>query len=140
MRSVIVDAVRAAKSERRGGNAVHVTLDIAIADSLAQPLADVLDIDRSLYDLARLEPRLAQGVEMRYFVGMTETEIAQALGVSDRTVRRDWEKARLLLAQALKRSSAQGLIEDPKSSSGPAKRTHLVVPDSNRQSSSAIAA
>ena len=45
---------------------------------------------------------MAQVVEMRYFGGMTEPEIAEALGVTDRTVRRDWEKARLLLREALK--------------------------------------
>ena len=102
MRSIVVDAVRAAQAERRGGGADHVTLDTAIAEALAQPHEEVLDIDRALEDLARLEPRLAQVVEMRYFVGMKETEIAEVLGVTDRTVRRDWEKARLLLAHALK--------------------------------------
>ncbi len=102
MRSIIVDAVRASGRERRGGDAEHVTLDTAIADSLAQPHEELLDIDRALGELARLEPRLAQVVEMRYFCGMTDTEIAQALGLTDRTVRRDWEKARLLLAHALK--------------------------------------
>jgi RNA polymerase sigma factor (sigma-70 family) len=50
---------------------------------------------------AVLDERMAQVVEMRYFAGMTESEIADALGVTDRTVRRDWEKARLLLAKAL---------------------------------------
>jgi RNA polymerase sigma factor (TIGR02999 family) len=102
MRSIIVDAVRAAGRERRGGDAEHVTLDTAIADALAQPHEELLDIDRALEDLARLEPRLAQVVEMRYFAGLTDAEIAEALGVTDRTVRRDWEKARLLLAHALK--------------------------------------
>jgi RNA polymerase sigma factor (TIGR02999 family) len=102
MRSIVVDAVRAAQRERRGGGAEHVTLDTAIADALAQPYEDVLDIDRAVSELARLEPRLAQVVEMRYFAGMKDTEIAEALGMTDRTVRRDWEKARLLLAHALK--------------------------------------
>ena len=49
-----------------------------------------------------MDARMAQVVEMRYFGGMTEAEIAEALGVTDRTVRRDWEKARLLLREALK--------------------------------------
>jgi RNA polymerase sigma factor (TIGR02999 family) len=102
MRSIIVDAVRAAGRERRGGGAEHVTLDTFIAEGLAQPHEELLDIDRALDELARLEPRLAQVVEMRYFVGLTDAEIAEALGVTDRTVRRDWEKARLLLAHALK--------------------------------------
>jgi RNA polymerase sigma factor (sigma-70 family) len=55
-----------------------------------------------LEELAQLDARMAQVVEMRYFAGMTEAEIAEALGVTDRTVRRDWEKARLVLAEALK--------------------------------------
>ena len=102
MRSVIVDAVRAARRERRGGDAEHVPLDTALSDALAQPHEELLDIDRALEALARLEPRLAQVVEMRYFVGLNDAEIAEVLGVTDRTVRRDWEKARLLLAQALR--------------------------------------
>lgn len=102
MRSVIVDAVRSAQRQRRGGGAEHVPLDTEVADMLAQPHEEVLDVDRALNDLARLEPRLARVVEMRYFAGLKETQIAQALGVTERTVRRDWEKARLLLAHALK--------------------------------------
>jgi RNA polymerase sigma factor (TIGR02999 family) len=102
MRSIVIDAVRAAQRERRGGGAEHVTLDTAIAEALAQPQEELLDIDRALDDLSRLEPRLAQVVEMRYFAGMTDAEIADTLGVTDRTVRRDWQKARLLLAHALK--------------------------------------
>lgn len=102
MRSIIVDGVRASLRERRGGDAEHVPLDTGIAEALALPEDEVLDVDRALRDLAQLEPRLAQVVEMRYFGGMKETEIAQALGVTERTVRRDWEKARLLLAHALK--------------------------------------
>ena len=57
----------------------------------------------ALEELARVDARLVQVVEMRYFAGMTEPEIAAALGVNDRTVRRDWQKARLLLADALKK-------------------------------------
>jgi RNA polymerase sigma factor (TIGR02999 family) len=102
MRSIIVDAVRASRAERRGGDAAHVSLDTDLEASLPQPEEQILDVDRALTELARLEPRLARVVEMRYFGGMKEDEVAAALGVSDRTVRRDWEKARLLLAHALK--------------------------------------
>jgi len=102
MRSIVVDGVRAAQSGRRGGDAEHVPLDTGIAEALALPEAEILDVDRALRDLAQLEPRLAQVVEMRYFAGMKEAEIAQALGLTERTVRRDWVKARLLLAHALK--------------------------------------
>ncbi len=102
MRSIVVDTVRASQRERRGGDAEHVPLDTGLAEALALPEDEILDVDRALHDLAQLEPRLARVVEMRYFAGMKETEIAQALGLTERTVRRDWEKARLLLAQALK--------------------------------------
>jgi len=61
----------------------------------------VLHVHDALEVLARADPRLAQVVEMRYFGGMTEAEVAEALGMSERTVRRDWEKARLLLSAAL---------------------------------------
>lgn len=103
MRSVIVDAVRAAGRERRGGDAVHVTLCTAVGEQVPLAADEILDVDAALADLARLEPRLARVVEMRYFAGMKESEIAAALGLTDRTVRRDWEKARLLLAAALQR-------------------------------------
>ena len=58
-------------------------------------------IHEALDELAAFDPRLVEVVEMRYFVGLTEREIAEILGVTDRTVRRDWEKARLLLARAI---------------------------------------
>ena len=100
MRSVIVDQVREHLAERRGGGAAHVTL----GEALEQPtLADAepLQVDEALQALSALEPRLAQVVEMRYFAGMTDAEIAEVLGLTDRTVRRDWDKARALLRSML---------------------------------------
>ena len=102
MRSIIVDAVRAGQAQRRGGDAAHVTLSTDVAEGTPQAEDRILDIDAALQSLAKLDERLVRVVEMRYFCGMSDTEIAQALGVTDRTVRRDWEKARLLLAQALR--------------------------------------
>ena len=101
MRSVIVDYARARNAERRGGGADHVTLDTKLSDQVAAPENDVLRVHEALDVLAQADTRLAQVVEMRYFGGLTETEIADALGVTDRTVRRDWEKARLLLLAAM---------------------------------------
>jgi RNA polymerase sigma factor (TIGR02999 family) len=102
MRSIIVDAARAAKAERRGGDAVHVTLDTLVGESVPGAAEQILDVDEALTNLARIDARLASVVEMRYFGGMTDLEIADSLGLTDRTVRRDWEKARLLLAHALR--------------------------------------
>lgn len=102
MRSVIVDFARARQAERRGGDAEHVVLDTLLSDKVAaEPETDVLRVHEALEVLAQADARLAQIVEMRYFGGLSEVEIAEALGVSERTVRRDWEKARLLLMAAL---------------------------------------
>lgn len=102
MRSVIVDLVRGRLAERRGGNAVHVTLDTQGSDVTCEGESEILRVHDALDELGQYDARLVQVVEMRYFAGMTEVEIADALGVTDRTVRRDWEKARLLLAGLLK--------------------------------------
>ncbi len=100
MRSVIVDAVRERQAQRRGGDLERLTLDTSIGDALPAGEDEVLHVHEALAALAEVEPRLAQVVEMRYFGGYSELEIADALGVTDRTVRRDWDKARRLL-QAL---------------------------------------
>ena len=103
MRSVIVDELRARRAGRHGGGVEHVGLDTAVsgmvanADANADASDEALDVDAALVALAQVEPRLAQVVEMRYFGGMSDTEIATALGLTDRTVRRDWNKARALL-------------------------------------------
>lgn len=102
MRSIIVDAARAKRAERRGGDAAHVTLSTDVADSVAREEDEILDVHAALEELGQLDPRLAQVVVMRYFGGMKEADIALALDLTDRTVRRDWEKARLLLANALR--------------------------------------
>jgi RNA polymerase sigma factor (TIGR02999 family) len=102
MRSVIVDLVRGKLAERRGGDAMHVTLDSQISDAIGEGESEILRVHEALDELGQFDARMVQVVEMRYFAGMTEVEIADALGVTDRTVRRDWEKARLLLAGLLK--------------------------------------
>ncbi len=101
MRSVIVDFARARRADRRGGGATLLTLDTGMADRIAGPRTDVLRVHEALEVLAMAEPRLAQVVEMRYFGGLTEVQVADALGLTERTVRRDWNKAKLLLAAAL---------------------------------------
>jgi RNA polymerase sigma factor (TIGR02999 family) len=101
MRSVIVDMARTRLAERRGGDAAHVTLSTDVADSTPAPESEVLRVHEALEELAQADAALAQVVEMRYFGGMTEPEIAEALGSSERTVRRQWQKARLLLSMSL---------------------------------------
>jgi RNA polymerase sigma factor (TIGR02999 family) len=101
MRSVIVDLARRHAAGRRGGGAVHVPLTLGATDGGMAGARQILGVHEALQDMARLDPRMTQVVEMRYFGGLSEGEIAEALEVTERTVRRDWEKARLWLAQAL---------------------------------------
>ncbi|MEO6276947.1 ECF-type sigma factor [Roseateles sp.] len=96
MRSIVIDAARERAAQRRGGAAEHVTLTESLGDSLAQPETepDVLRVHEALETLASIDARLAEVVEMRYFGGLSNAEIAEALGVGLRTVERDWERAR----------------------------------------------
>jgi RNA polymerase sigma factor (TIGR02999 family) len=102
MRSVIVDLVRARRTARRGSGASCLTLDTSVSNQVASGEDEILRVHEALEELAAVDARVVRVVEMRYFAGLSEEEIAAALGVTDRTVRRDWEKARLLLAAALK--------------------------------------
>jgi RNA polymerase sigma factor (TIGR02999 family) len=101
MRSIVVDLVRARAAERRGGGAEHVTLGTTIVGGVAARDDEVLQVHEALDALAAAEARLASIVEMRYFGGLSEAEIAQVLGVTERTVQREWRKARLFLADLL---------------------------------------
>ena len=104
MRSIIIDFVRRRGADRRGGGAEHVTLDTSAASDLGAAADDeILAVHDALETLAKVDPRLVRVVEMRYFAGLTDAEVGAALGVTDRTVRRDWERARLLLAEMLGR-------------------------------------
>jgi RNA polymerase sigma factor (TIGR02999 family) len=100
MRSVIIDIVRERNAGRRGGGERKITLNTALGESLAAD-DEPLRVDDALADLAKLEPRLAQVVEMRYFGGYNEAEVAEALGITARTVQRDWQKARVILQAML---------------------------------------
>jgi RNA polymerase sigma factor (TIGR02999 family) len=103
LRNVIVDFARRRSAERRGGGQSNLTLNTEIAGSIGNQDEDILRINDALDELDKTDPRLRKVVEMRYFAGLTEQEIATSLGLTDRTVRRDWERARLLLSVSLKR-------------------------------------
>lgn len=101
MRSVIVDFARQRQAERRGRNFEHVALTTQLAENISAGEDQVIRLNDAIQALSEHDERLVRVVEMRYFAGMTEIEIAIALGVTERTVRRIWEKARLLLMTML---------------------------------------
>jgi len=100
MRQVLIDHARARHARKRSGRLVRVELD---EEHLPAFRAEerLIALDDALTELAALNPRLARVVELRYFAGLTETEIGAALGLSDRTVQRDWRKARAWLSREL---------------------------------------
>jgi RNA polymerase sigma factor (TIGR02999 family) len=100
LRSIVIDLVREQRAQRRGGGLEIVTLDTAAGEGLAASM-DVEAVGNALDDLEKLDEGLARLIEMRFFGGLTEAEIAEALGTSERTVRREWSKARALLLTLL---------------------------------------
>lgn len=105
MRSVVVDTVRERQAARRGGGPKgFVTLNTVALNAAATPEAgeqEILAVHGALSELERVDERLARVVEMRYFVGLSNDEIARAMGVTVRTVIRDWDKARMFLFRAI---------------------------------------
>jgi RNA polymerase sigma factor (TIGR02999 family) len=103
MRSVVVDNIRRSRRERHGGDVQHVEFDDSMHSSADdQARDDVLRVHELLGALEQIDARLVRVVEMRYFAGLTEPEVAGVLGVTVRTIARDWEKARLYLRVQLR--------------------------------------
>ena len=100
MRRILVDYARRHRREKRGGGRDPVSLDEG-AVSLEERADNLVALDEALTRLGELSPRLSRVVECRFFGGLTEEEIAEALGVTTRTVKRDWAKARGWLYQEL---------------------------------------
>lgn len=112
MRGLIIDYTRSRQALKRGAAFEITSLPTELPEQAAeferlQRLSDAMD------DLATLEPRLAQVVDLKYFSGFSLTDIAAMWGVSERTVQRDWEKARLFLHRVLSGSDQSGAQGDP---------------------------
>ena len=102
MRQVLVDHARRKRSDKRGGDATRLTLDgVEAQASSPSPDVDVLDLDIALEELAAVDERMARVVELKFFVGLTLEETAQAVGVSHATVERDWMVAKAWLFRRL---------------------------------------
>ena len=100
MRHILTDRAKARASLKRGGAVRHVTLDDTLIEGDDQPDA-LLQVNDAIDRLASIDPRLARVVEYRFFGGLSNDEIATALGITERTVERDWVKARMLLRELL---------------------------------------
>ena len=100
MRGLVIDRVRSRHAQKRGGGFVITALDTLNADQVEQP--ETLEgIGEAMEELEAVDPDLADVVDLKFFCGFTLAEVARMKGVSERTVQRQWEKARLLLHRAL---------------------------------------
>jgi RNA polymerase sigma factor (TIGR02999 family) len=100
MRQIIVDYARRVTADKRGGGTTALALDVALLPA-AERASDLIALDDALSELGALSERLAQVVELRFFAGLSVEETGEALELSPRTVKRDWEKARAYLFRAV---------------------------------------
>jgi len=107
MRRILVDYARRRRAAKRGGGAPKITLDRVAAGSQDRP-EDVLALDEALTRLAQLDPRQQRIVELRYFSGLTVEDIAETLGISPATVKREWSIARAWLSREIRDGSPSG--------------------------------
>lgn len=103
MRQILVDHARARAAQKRGGGMDALPLE-EDGTPVAARAAEIVAVDQALTRLEALDPRLVRLVELRFFSGLSVEETAEVLDVSDRTVKRDWQKARALLAMELRRA------------------------------------
>jgi len=105
MRRILVDHARAHKAAKRGGSRPEVSFDEALVFA-EEKGADLLAVDEALARLTRQDPRQGRIVELRFFAGLTEEEAAEVIGVSARTIKRDWNVARAWLYNELSKGTA----------------------------------
>jgi RNA polymerase sigma factor (TIGR02999 family) len=101
MRAIVIDYARRARAEKRGGGVFEITLTESRAPASGKDVGELERLSEALDELASLEPSLAQLVDLHFFCGYSFVEIAALRDVSERTVQRDWRKARLLLHRTL---------------------------------------
>lgn len=100
MRQILVDHARRHATDKRGQTPIHFSLD-EVQIPIETRAASILALDEALEQLERLDEQQAKIVEMRFFAGLSNDEIAESLGISERTVRREWQSARLWLHREL---------------------------------------
>ena len=107
MRQILVDEARRHASQKRGGEVRKVTLEEGRLGAAGERAAEILSLNEALNALAKVDERSSKMVELRFFGGLTVEETAQVLGVTDRTVKRDWRRARAYLFQVLSEADAE---------------------------------
>ncbi len=95
MRNIIVDHLRAAGAQKRGGDQVAITLTDRLGED--GPAESILDLDQALDELDQISPQQRELVEMKFFAGLPVNEIAELMGISNRTAWREWQRARAFL-------------------------------------------
>lgn len=103
MRRILIERARSRRSAKRGSGAQNVSLDEA-ADLSNQRAADLVSLDEALTNLAAIDPRKAEIVELKYFGGLTIEETAEVLNVSTPTVERDWQMAKIWLRREISKT------------------------------------
>lgn len=101
MRHILVDHARRARAERRGGGVVAVPLEEGMVGASEDPALDVLGVNEALDLLAERNPRMARVVELRFFGGLSVTEVAETLETSPRTIEREWTRAKAYLLETI---------------------------------------
>ena len=102
MRAVVIDYARRARAQKRGGGAFEITLHPDVVAASDEDAMDLVRLSDALDHLATIDATLAELVDLHFFCGFAFREIAELRDISERTVRRDWRKARLLLHQELR--------------------------------------
>ncbi|KAA6459135.1 sigma-70 family RNA polymerase sigma factor [Acidobacteria bacterium AB60] len=105
MRQILVEYARSRKAEKRGGAAIRIAFD-QMVESPSKPDVDLVALDDALEDLAQIDPQQTRVVELRFFSGLTIEDTAQVLGISESTVKRDWNTAKAWLYRELDRTAA----------------------------------
>ena len=111
MRRILIDHARNRNAGKRGGGRAIIQLDDAVVLT-EDKCEELVAVDQALTHLAEWDPRLARIVEMKFFAGLTEDEVAEVLGISSRTVKRDWQVAKAWLHGELSSSNDRGTVAE----------------------------
>ena len=105
MRQILVEYARSRNADKRGGAMIKLAID-SVDEPSAKPDLDIVALDDALNDLARIDPQQSRVVELRFFSGLSIEDTAEVMGISESTVKRDWNAARVWLYRELDRTAS----------------------------------